>query len=216
MFFDEVTGAEYMLFTNKSADCAAALLLMLAAAACASGTGKRESGVSRAVSKTQNGFSDAALTPLSDINLRRVPIPAKLEALGSPYGPVPNMGCPAIAKEVDELTAILGPDFDASLPDETTDQKLGDAAGGMALKTLSGAVTDFIPYRSIVRAASGASEHERRLKAAYDRGAHRRTYLKGLGAGLGCGPPASPDPRALMPAEKPPIEYRGATPMPGH
>ena len=202
-----------MLFTTKSARWAAAASLLLLAGACTTNASKGDTGVNRAVSKTQNGFSDAALTPLSDVNLRRVPIPAKLEALGSPYAPVPNMGCPAIGKEVDELTAILGPDFDSNLPGETTDQKIGDAAGGVALSTVSGAV-DFIPYRSIVRAASGASEHERRLKAAYERGAHRRTYLKGLGAALGCGPPAAPDPRALLPPERATIEYREAKPKP--
>jgi hypothetical protein len=203
-----------MLFTTKSASWVAVMSLALLAGACATNANKGDTGVDRAVSKTQNGFSDAALTPLSDVNLRRVPIPAKLEALGSPYAPVTNMGCPAIAREVDELTIILGPDFDSFLPGETTDQKIGDAAGGLALNTVSGAVTDFIPYRSIVRAASGASEHERRLKAAYERGAHRRTYLKGLGAALGCGPPAAPDPRALMPPAKPTIEYREARPKP--
>ena len=205
-----------MLFTTKSARWAAAASLLFLAGACATNANKGDTGVNRAVSKTQNGFSDAALTPLSDVNLRRVPIPAKLEALGSPYAPLPNMGCPAIGKEVDELTAILGPDFDSNLPGETTGQKIGDAAGGLALNTVSGAVTSFIPYRSIVRAASGASEHERRLKAAYDRGAHRRTYLKGLGAALGCGPPAAPDPRGLLGPEKATIEYRGAAPVPGH
>lgn len=190
--------------------------VLLLPSACSTNATRGASGVDRAVSKTQGGFEDAALTPLSDVNLRRAPIPPKLEALGSPYAPVPNMGCSAIGKEVDELAAILGPDFDANLPGDTANQKIGDAAGGLALKTVTGAVTGFIPYRSIVRAASGASEHERRLKAAYERGAHRRTYLKGLGAALGCGPPAAPDPGALMPSEKAPIEYRSGGPLPGH
>jgi len=201
-----------MLFFKKSAGWAAASALVLLASGCVTDATKASGGVNRAVSKTQNGFGDAALTPLSDVNLRRVPIPAKLEALGSPYAPVPNMGCPAIGKEVDELTVILGPDFDSTLPGETTEQKIGDAAGGLALNTVAGAVTDFIPYRSIVRAASGASEHERRLKAAYERGSHRRTYLKGLGAALGCGPPAAPEARALVEPARPPIEYREARP----
>ncbi len=185
------------------------------ASGCASSNQKGQTGVDRAVSKTSAGFSDAAMTPLTDVNLRRVPIPARLEAIRSPYEPVKSLSCLDIGKEVDDLTAILGPDVDAPQVQNTMNQKVGDAAGQAALNGVAGAVTDFIPYRSLIRTVSGASEHERRLRAAYEKGAHRRTYLKGIGSAQGCGWPAAPDPRATLPPERATIEYRAETPGDG-
>ena len=60
----------------------------------------------------------------------------------------------------------------------------------------------------MVREATGASEHERQLRAAYERGVARRAYLKGVGAQMGCAPPASPEPGAGIPPPGPKIEYR--------
>jgi hypothetical protein len=203
-----------MFSLNDSSRCAAALALALAVSACASSGQRGDGGVDRAVSRTQEGFDDAALTPLNDLNLRRVPIPPKLEAIRSPYEPVANMGCIALGAEVDSLTAILGADVDAPPSQTRADQQVGDAAGDLALNQVQDAVTGFIPYRSVIRYATGATAHERRLRAAYERGVQRRAYLKGIGSAMGCGPPAAPDPRAMLPPERAPIEYRN-NPHPG-
>ncbi|MBI1359531.1 MAG: hypothetical protein GC155_04510 [Alphaproteobacteria bacterium] len=191
-----------------------AACLVLAVAGCASSSKPRDDGaVGRAVSKTQSGVGDAALTPLNDLNLRRVPIPPRLEAIQSPYEAIKRRDCIGIAAEVNELTAILGPDSDApEEPDDTLSEKTGDEAAHLALNEVKDAVTGFIPYRSLVRMASGASEHERRLRAAYERGVQRRAYLKGVGLALGCTPPAAPDPKGVIAPEGPPIVYRGADP----
>jgi hypothetical protein len=69
-------------------------------------------------------------------------------------------------------------------------------------------MSDFIPFRSLVREATGASAHERRLRAAFQAGVARRSYLKGVGAQLGCAPPAAPEPNAGF-VTKTSIEYRG-------
>jgi hypothetical protein len=187
-------------------------LAVLAAAAltgCASRS-KEEGGISRAVNKTSQGFDDAALTPLNDFNLRRVEIPARLGALISPYEPLAAKTCSAISAEVVELTKILGADSDAPPPPQATlGQRAGDGAADIALGGVASAATDFIPFRSVVREATGASAHERRLRAAYERGVARRAYLKGVGASIGCAPPAAPEPDAGVPPAPPPIEYRG-------
>jgi hypothetical protein len=185
------------------------LAVALAASACASKPNS-DSGLNRAVHKTGQGLDDAALTPLNDFNLRRVPIPARLEALASPYEPLPARTCAAVAFEVTELTKILGADSDAPPPPrETIGQRAGDGAAELALGGVASAATDFIPFRSVVREATGASAHERRLRAAYERGVARRSYLKGIGASLGCAPPAAPEPGAGVLPAPPPIEYRG-------
>jgi len=186
-----------------------AVLAAAALAGCASRS-KEEGGLSRAVHKTSQGFDDAALTPLSDFNLRRVEIPARLEALVSPYEPLAAKTCSALAAEVTELTKILGVDSDAPpAPQATLGQRAGDGAADIALGGVASAATDFIPFRSVVREATGASAHERRLRAAYERGVARRAYLKGVGASIGCAPPAAPEPGAGVLPPSPPIEYRG-------
>ena len=177
----------------------------LALAGCASTSG----GVSTAVNKTSEGIGDAALTPLNDFNLRRTEVPARLAALQSAYEPLLTPTCETIAYEVDELTKILGPDSDAPAgPDADLGQQAGEGAAGLALGGVASVATDFIPFRSVVREATGASAHERRLRAAYERGVTRRAYLKGVGAQMGCAPPAAPQPSAGIPPP-PRIEYRG-------
>jgi hypothetical protein len=185
-------------------------LMGLALAACSSGPKpKSDSGVDRAISRTRAGVGDAALTPLSDLNLRQEPIPALLEAIQSPYEPIKRRDCAGIGAEVSALTAVLGADVDVpSGPSDTLGQKTGEGAAKLALNGVKDAVTGFIPYRSLVRIASGASEHERELRAAYERGVQRRAYLKGVGLALGCAPPAAPDMKQVGDSAKPTIEFR--------
>jgi hypothetical protein len=162
-----------------------------------------------AVSKTQAGLPDAAMSPLTDLNLRRVEVPRLLEAIKSPYEPIPLVSCKAIAVSVLELTNILGPDTDAPpQPEASMSDQAGAGAANVTLGAVSSTMSDFIPFRSIVREATGASAHERKLRAAYERGVARRAYLKGVGAHLGCAPPAAPEPNAGAPVP-PKIEYRG-------
>ncbi|HEY7799930.1 MAG TPA: hypothetical protein VIA80_14260 [Hyphomonadaceae bacterium] len=169
----------------------------------------KDSGISTAVNRTSEGLDDAAMAPLTDLNLRRTAIPAKLEAIVSPYEPLPQVTCATIAAEVVELTTILGADSDAPPPPQASlNQRAGEGAADLALGGVASAATDFIPFRSIVREATGASAHERRLRAAYERGVTRRAYLKGVGAQIGCAPPAAPEPGAGLAKPGPPIEYR--------
>ncbi len=165
-------------------------------------------GCSTAAEKTSAGFSDAAMAPLNDFNLRRTEVPPLLEAIKSPYEPIAVVNCAALGATVTDLTAILGRDSDAPLPPEGSfEEKAGSGAADMTLGAVSSTMTDFIPFRSIVREATGASAHERKLRAAYERGVTRRAYLKGVGAQLGCAPPAAPEPTAGM-LPPPRIEYR--------
>lgn len=187
----------------------ATILAIAALGACTSP--RPDSGLGVAVNRTSQGLDDAALAPLSDFNLRRTEIPAKLEALVSPYEALLSVSCETVGAEVTELTDILGPDSDAPAPPEATlGQQAGAGAANLALGGVASATTDFIPFRSVVRAATGASAHERRLRAAYERGVARRAYLKGIGAQLGCAPPAAPAPGAGIEPAGPPIEYRSA------
>ncbi len=147
-----------------------------------------------AVSGTRDGLAEAALSPLEDFNLKRTPIPALLEAMESPYHGSSSLTCPEIDMEISQLDGVLGPDWDTPAPDDRLrTEKLGDAATDAALGAVRSSARGWIPFRGIVRMASGADSHEKRYNRAYKIGAQRRTYLKGYGLAKGCAVPAAPD-----------------------
>lgn len=199
----------------SSISLACTLSTMLFLSNCASSTTKAEhstdQAVETAVERTEAGFEDAALAPLSDLNLRRQKIPERLDTMISPYEPPPPANCSKIAEEVSALTAILGPDSDVQVEEDapTLSQRAGEGAGDLTLDTIESTTTGFIPFRGLVRQATGATAHEKRVRKAYEKGLQRRAFLKGAGLSYGCQPPASPLP--APPAESK-IEYRKTSP----
>lgn len=164
-------------------------LLALALSACSSTNGGK-------------GVTDAATTPLSDLNLVKADIPAILaEALKSPYRPPAATGCEAIAAEVTQLETVLGADLDvpASAARPSLIERGGTAAGDAAVGALRGAAEGVIPFRGWVRKLSGAERYSREVAAAIAAGSVRRSYLKGVGQARGCAAPAAPAAAASAP-----------------
>lgn len=124
-------------------------------------------------------LGDAALTPLEDINVRKVEIPAILENMESPYLSPIDGSCRGLRIEIADYDRLLGPDFDAvdrdGKPMETT-----------ALNAVSSTLGGIIPFRGLVRAASGASSYDKKVERAYRKGVSRRGYLKGLASAKQC------------------------------
>jgi hypothetical protein len=170
------------------------------------------------MSKTAQGLPGAVGTPLNDLNITRTEVPQRLALIVSSYETLPKADCRSIAVEVVELTNILGPDTDAPPNAQDAGLKMGDDAAALILRQVTTTMSDFIPFRSAVREATGASAHERRLRAAYERGVARRAYLKGVGAAKGCAPPAAPQPGAgfiFTPSPTPPQPSRSSSGRPG-
>lgn len=151
------------------------------------------SGVDTALSRTRRGLGDALRTPLEDLNLVRDEIPAVLEALSSPYDRINDRSCAALAEEVRTLNKALGADLDdKSAPMLAFSDRTGARVADMALGAVSDAAGDLIPFRSIVRRVTGASQHDQDAEGAQARGIRRRAFLKGIGDERGCAPPARP------------------------
>ncbi|MBK8199027.1 MAG: hypothetical protein IPK75_11735 [Acidobacteria bacterium] len=158
------------------------------------------------MTQTRDGLADAALSPLEDLNLRREEIPPLLAGMKTPYDLKPDLTCEEIAAMVGELDAVLGPDWDTASPDERLNtEKLADEAADAALGAVESGVTGWIPYRGLLREATGAAAHQRKYNQAYKIGAQRRTYLKGYGLAMQCEPPARPNP---APPEDETIVYK--------
>jgi hypothetical protein len=129
-------------------------------------------------------MESAAETPLRNANLVKEKIPPVLTAaVANPYARPRGLSCKAIGAQVADLTAALGPDFDAGTS--------GDKAA-LAPSAVRVAANTLIPFQGVVRFVSGAEAHDRRVVQAIIAGSSRRAYLKGLGEAHGCAAPAAP------------------------
>lgn len=127
---------------------------------------------------------DVAMTPITDLNLKRDAIPpVLLAAAADPYGHSDLTTCAAIADELGRLDAVLGPDMDIARTDSDR------ISAGSVAKSV---VASFIPFRGVIRELTGAADHQREFQAAIYAGAVRRGYLKGVGQQQGCAYPARP------------------------
>lgn len=127
---------------------------------------------------------DVAMTPLTDLNLAKDPIPAVLlRSAADPYASAGIKSCADIQAAIDELDTALGPDADVN-----QDDRERISWGRIA----TSAIGSFIPFRSVIRELSGAADRERDFRAAIVSGAVRRGFLKGLGQQKNCPYPARP------------------------
>ncbi|MGB3797563.1 MAG: hypothetical protein WA957_14825 [Alteraurantiacibacter sp.] len=136
--------------------------------------------------------ADVAMTPLSDLNLKRDPIPTIL--IWSQENPYANEGledCAKILRSIGDLDAVLGDDVDTQ-PDEESRLSVTSVA--------QSAIGMFIPFRGIIREISGANDHEEKFRQAIAAGLMRRSYLKGLGEARDCPYPARPMPEEMLAA----------------
>lgn len=131
---------------------------------------------------------DAALSPLSDFNLRKRERPEILMRLEAEdlYFVGDSPGCEWLAVRVAELDEVLGNDYDVEEEPESTLKKIGKAGKGAALAGVASAAGTYIPGRGIVRSVSGAKARQKETREIYQKGVARRSYLKGIAATQGC------------------------------
>lgn len=137
----------------------------------------------------------AAITPLSDLNVVQEKIPEVLRHAKEvgPYAQPEKIECTAVQDEISRLTAALGPDLDdpntkgkASLLDRGT-----DAAENYGVGFVRRTVEGLVPFRSWVRKLTGAEKHSKEVAGAIMAGGVRRAYLKGMRQGMGCPVPGA-------------------------
>lgn len=146
-----------------------------------------------AASRTPDA-EDVAMTPITDLNLRKDEIPGVLlAAAADPYASTNLKKCADIAAALAPLDAALGPDMDVA-----RDESERVSAGAVAKSV----VASFIPFRGVLRELTGAAEHQRDFQAAIYAGAVRRGFLKGLGQQMKCPYPARPAFARLEPVQR--------------
>lgn len=119
--------------------------------------------------------------PVKDVGLlRENPPEILINAQRAPYSMAGVRSCTDLRREIAGLTEVMGPDVDAV--DEKGDPlplRLGEAG-------VKSFVNALIPFRSLVREASGAAESERKFRMMVASGMARRGYLKGVAKERGC------------------------------
>jgi hypothetical protein len=119
--------------------------------------------------------------PIKDIGLMRENPPEVLkDAQRAPYTLAGLKSCADLRRAVGELDVVLGPDVDA-----VDDQ--GDALPTrLAEAGAKSIVNALIPFRGLVREASGAAEADRKFRMMVAAGMARRGYLKGVAEARKC------------------------------
>ena len=119
--------------------------------------------------------------PIKDIGLMRENPPEVLrDAQKAPYTLAGLKSCGDLKRAIGELDVVLGPDVDA------VDEQ-GDALPArLAEAGAKSIVNMLIPFRGLVREASGAAEADRKFRMMVAAGMARRGYLKGVAGNRGC------------------------------
>ncbi len=130
---------------------------------------------------------DVAMSPLSDLNVRKKDIPVVLEmAMVKPYDLTGIKSCKGLTTAINDLNGALGDDIDVATGEKSDMEKAGNGAGAIAKSVIG----SFIPFRGVIREISGANAQERLWDRALYAGTARRAFLKGMGEQRGCAWPA--------------------------
>jgi hypothetical protein len=87
--------------------------------------------------------------------------------------------CALINRNIAALSGVLGKDFDT--PEDRRPNR-----GRQAASVGKSVVESFIPFRGVIREASGAAAAQREWDAAVDAGIARRGFLRGVARSRGC------------------------------
>lgn len=128
---------------------------------------------------------EVAKTPLRDLNIDGRDIPEALQvAVRDPYATTGMDKCDALVSAIADLDMVLGADYD--IAEDNGQKRISEG------RIAQGLVGSIIPFRGLVREATGAASADRAMQAAYTAGMVRRSFLKGWGLGRGCAYPARP------------------------
>jgi len=133
-------------------------------------------------------LTDAALSPLSDFNIRKRERPEVLMELEDEdiYHVDAEASCEWYDVRIAELDDALGEDYDVAKEKASMAKKIGKNSRSAALSGVASAAGTYIPGRGIVRALSGAKARQKKTRQIYQKGVARRAFLKGVAMTQGC------------------------------
>jgi hypothetical protein len=119
--------------------------------------------------------------PGRDFGIVPTRVPELLERLiENPYDLEETRNCAAIRGGIARLTALIGPDYDDPVPE-------GESRQSQLAKTgLRAGMSSIVPFRGLVREATGAAAADRRRLEAIQAAYARRGFLRGLAQQRNC------------------------------
>ena len=133
-------------------------------------------------------LADAALSPLSDFNIRKRERPEVLMRLQDEeiYYVEADVSCAWYDARIEELDDVLGDDYDVGKESTSNLEKIGKAGKGAVLSSVASAAGTYIPGRSMVRSLSGSKARQKETREIYQKGVARRAFLNGVSLAEGC------------------------------
>jgi hypothetical protein len=146
--------------------------------------------------ETRRGIGNAFVSPLRDVGIVKTEVPRVLDDIKYPYrvGALVN-GCAQVSYEIGALDALLGPESYAPQGGKSLGTRGVDAVQNAGIDAAESFTSDFIPFRSWVRKASGAEKADKEAARAIEMGQTRRSFLRGYGAAMGCNDVLPPGPK---------------------
>jgi hypothetical protein len=123
---------------------------------------------------------DILAQPGRDIGIVPTQVPELLEKLmANPYSLENTRTCKELRTGIERLSAVIGPDLDAEAAPDKEGRRIFTAGARAGASSL-------IPFRGLVREATGAAEADRRKNRAIDAAIARRGFLRGLAHARKC------------------------------
>lgn len=140
-----------------------------------SGADPKAQGNASDSGRFENRAENVVRQPARDIGLMRENPPEVLkDAQKAPYTLVGLRRCRDFTGAVAGLDAVLGPDVDAvNEQGDALPTRLAEAGAKTVVNAL-------IPFRGLVREATGAAEADRKFRMMVTAGVARRAFLKGI------------------------------------
>jgi hypothetical protein len=110
-----------------------------------------------------------------------------------PYKPPAAPACQTVPAEINEITKVIGRDFDSPTIHQSREEDYKERGAGVA--------RSLIPYGGAFRAVSGADKKDKALREAVAAGVARRGFLRGVSLNMNCNAPSPP--AAAKPKPKP-------------
>lgn len=133
---------------------------------------------------------DAAVTPLSDLNLVQKKIPEiLLEAQQAPYALPSSPDCMEILVDIRELGQALGikaVDRSKTEGGDETEPAIAPDMNDVAVDALRRTAEGILPMRSWIRKLTGAERRSKEVSSAIYAGHVRRAFLRGYFVAVGC------------------------------
>lgn len=176
---------KYRAFSRFSATFTIAATVMTLLPACKSVPDLRQLPNGE-YSQTLRTMPYSVAAPMRDLNIGTKRIPEQLQALQNPYGTDTQKSCAAILGELRALDRALNTNHTNNPGTlHRRDTRAGNFGNAIdaTTKTLA---TSLIPFRGVVRFASGASYRDKQALEADRRGRERMGFLIGVGSANRC------------------------------